>query len=504
MGPHDFDTDGQNDHDGPGRGAIASMPSEVRRGLKWSFVNVAVSRVGSILLGIALARILVPHDYGVFAPALAIVNILFGVNDLGVLLAVVRWKGNLREAARTAHTLAVASSAALYAGCFVAAPWFASVVDSPESATVLRVLALTVFIDGFTTVSHGLLVRGFHQDRFAKAEFAALPANVVISVSLALAGAGVWSLVAGQILANCVSGVLVYRAAPFRPGFGWSPSIARSMLAYGLPLAGTSFVEYVLLNADYLIVSRSLDATAVGLYLLAFNVSNWPLTIITDAVRRVSIAGFATLEGDATSLRRNFGAAMAALLTAALPLLAAMSLLATPLIGFVYGDAWRPAGEVLSVLVILSGARMAIGFIFDLLVGVGRSRTTLWAQVAWLAVLVPALQLGVTTNGLRGVAVAHALVAMVIALPIFAFAAHRAGADVFDVCRRLARPALATVVAVAIGLTIRDRLGGEFTTLAGVGSLVVVLYLALVLRRDGAAAIVRWMRSRRLSVTGQV
>jgi O-antigen/teichoic acid export membrane protein len=475
----------------------AALHGAVRRGLKWSFANVGLARLASILMGIALARILVPDDFGVFAPALAIVNILFGVNDLGLLLAVVRWKGDLRVAARTAHTLALLFSGVLYALVFMAAPWFSEVINSPATAPVLRLLALTVFIDGWTTVSHGLLVRDFHQDRLAKAEFAAMPVAVTVSIGLALAGAGVWSLVVGQVLASCVSGVLVYLAAPFRAGFGWSTPAARKMLAYGLPLAGTSLVEYSLLNVDYIIISRALDPAALGFYLLAFNISSWPLTTITDAVRRVSIAGFARLEDDTTAVRDNFGRALATLLTAALPITIAMALLAVPLIGFLYGDRWLPSAPVLQFLLILSFARMAIGFMLDLLMGVGRTPTSLALKLTWLVVLVPALQIGVHADGIRGVAIAHSIVAWTVALPMFAIASQRAGAKMSDVVRPLVRPVVAAGVITVVGLLIRDHLGGNFTTLAAGASVMLTIYLMLVLRRAAVTAAIQRVRSRR-------
>jgi len=481
----------------PPEGNDAELSGTMRRALKWSVASVAASRVASVLTGIVLARILIPDDYGVFAPAFALVSILFGLNDLGVLLALVRWKGDLHEAARTAHTIAVTFSAVLYVACFLIAPWFASVMESPASAPVLRVLALTVFIDGWTTVSHGLLVRDFHQDRFAKSEFAAMPVAIATSVGAAIAGAGVWSLVIGQLAGNCISGIMIYRAAPFRAGFGWSSPVARSLLSYGFPLALTSLVEYSLLNADYLIVSRATDIATVGIYLLAFNVSNWPLSTITDAVRRVSIAGFARMEDGVGSAQRNFVGALTTLLTAALPLLVAMALLAVPLIGFVYGDVWLPAAPVLTILVVLSFARMAIGFIFDLLVGVGKTKTTMRLKLAWLVVLVPALSYGVKVNGLKGLATAHAIVACVVAFPLFALAAQRAGADMVEVGRRMVRPMAAAVVVTGLGFAIRDRLGGNFTTLAAAGSVIIVVYLSLVLRRAAAGAALQRLRARR-------
>ncbi|MGE3619304.1 MAG: lipopolysaccharide biosynthesis protein [Acidimicrobiia bacterium] len=478
--------------------AEAGLGEDVKRGLKWSVLNMAVARLTSILSGIVLARILIPEDYGVFAPAMAVVAILFGLNDLGLLLAIVRWKGeDLREACRTAQTVAMGFSLALYVMVFAAAPWFCRAMNSPDSIPVLRVLALTVFIDGITTASHGLLVRFFMQDRFAKSEFAAMPVGVISSILLAWAGAGVWALALSQLLANVVSGVMLFRYAPFRVGFGFQWKIAKPMLAYGLPLALTSLVEYCLLNADYLIVSRALDPAAVGIYLLAYNVSNWPISIITDAVRRVSIAGFARLEGAEDSLRRNFSKAFSLLMSAAFPLLVCLGLFALPLITFVYGDQWVESASVLELLAILAGARMAIGFVFDLLVGVGRSRTTLVLKCVWLVFLVAGLEYGVRNGELRGVAIAHAVVSCAVALPLFLRAAAHAGADLADVARRLARPVVGAGVGFAVGLAVRDHLGGPaLTTMLG-GAIVVGVYVLVAVPRADLLAALDKVRRRR-------
>lgn len=480
-------------------GIDGALTQSMARGLKWSAGGVALVRAANILTGIALARLLVPEDFGVYAPAFALVNILIGVNDLGLLLAVVRWRGDLRVAARTANSIAIGSSTVLYVVAFVGAPSFAEAMGSPDSAAVLRVLALAIVIDGWTTVSHGLLAREFQQDRLIKADLAALPLSITTSVALALAGAGVWALAIGPLLGNIVTGALVYRAAPFRPGFGFSYPVARKMLAYGLPLAGTSLVEYGLLNVDYLIVSRATDLATLGIYLLAFNISSWPTKTITEAVRRVSIAGFAKLEDETEFLKAGFARALTTLLKAALPLVVAMALLAVPLIGFLYGEQWLPAAPVLQTLMALSFARVAIGFIFDLLVGVGRTRTTMALKTIWLVVLVPALVYGVRADGIQGAAVAHALVACLVALPLFAIGAQRAGADMVSVLRSMVRPVFAAFGAGALGWAVRDHLGGHLTTLAAGASVVLIGYLSIVLRRGSVVAARQWIRTRKSS-----
>ncbi len=189
----------------PDTEAEASLGRQVNRGLRWSFVNTIGAKAASFASGIVLARILFPEDFGTFAAAIAVVNILFGWNDLGMLLALVRWRGDLKAAARTAMTLSMLTSLGIYVVCFALAPAFAEFMDSPRSVGILRLIALTVVIDGFVAVPQGLLVRNFSQKRMAIIEFTAVPINVITTVVLAVLGFGPWALAIGQVAGNCVS-----------------------------------------------------------------------------------------------------------------------------------------------------------------------------------------------------------------------------------------------------------------------------------------------------------
>ncbi len=476
----------------------SSLKGRVRQGLRWSFVNTIGVRVMSFVSGIILARILAPDDFGAYAAAIAIVNILFGWNDLGMLLALVRWQGDLKVAARTAMTLSLVPSVGIYVVCFLAAPAFADVMNSPRSAGILRLIALTVVLDGAVAVPQGLLVRSIAQKRMAFIEFTAVPVNVCITVTLAVAGVGPWSLAIGQVAGNLVSAVLLTAAAPFRVRPGFDPKVARSMLSFGVPLAFTSLVEYMLLNADYVIVGSLLGPVALGFYLIAYNVSNWPVNLLSDAIRRVSIAGFAHLsKDDEVAARRNFNRTYALLLTVTLPLIMALSLLGPELVRFVYGGRWAPSGHVLRSLALLAGARIAVGFIFDLLVGAGRTRTTFVLQCIWLVVLVPALAVGAEIGGIRGVGVAHALVALGIAAPLFLRAVSRYGVDLRDLGRRLLRPAVGGAVVLAGGLVLVALVNGVVLRLLLVGPAIGLTYGVITVPRQAASDAIARVRSRR-------
>ena len=474
-------TDGNLDT-GEGLGA-PPLGERVGRGLRWSLFQQVFGRLVSFATGVVLARLLAPEDFGTYAVALAVTNVLFGLNDLGVLLAVVRWTGNVRDAARTAMTLSVGTSLVLFAACWLATPWYANTMGTPGAIGVLRLLLVTIMLDGFSSVSHGLLIREYRQSRLALAELAAMPVSVGVSIGLALSGAGAWSFAAGQVAANVVTMVLTLRWAPFWPGFGFNRAVARRLLAFGLPLAFTSLVEYALLNADYLIVGRVLGPVALGYYLLAFNMSSWPSSLVTEAVRKVSFVSFHELSNDVGRLAAAFRKAFAYMVAYALPVVLGLALLAAPLIEVVYGEDWLPAAEALRFLAVLGGARVVIALVFDLLVGVGRSRHTLLLKVLWFVVLVPALQVGATLDGIRGVALAHALVAIAWALPLFLHGASRTGVALGKLGHDSLRPALAALLAgTTVLLLPLDRWGPLVQLLAGGGAIGLV-YGSLVLRR---------------------
>jgi len=462
-----------------GSGEPQPLEARIRRGLRWSVLNQVVGRVVTVGLGVVMARILVPEDFGVFATALLVVNVLLGLNDLGLLLAVVRWPGNLKVAARTATTLASGFSLALYAVVFAAAPWFASFMNSPDSTWVLRVYCLVIVIDGLTTVSHGLIVRDFLQDRMAKSEFAAMPVGVGLSIGLALAGAGAWSLALGALAGNIVSAVVITRMAPFRVLPGWDSAAASWMLRFGAPLALTSLVEYVVLNLDYVVVGRTLGPVALGLYLLAYNVSNWPKSIVTDAVRRVSIAGFAHVSADDDAVRAGFHRTFRILAVVSLPLVLLLAVLSDAVIGALYGAKWSASADVLTYLAILGGVRVAVGYVFDLLIGLGRSRLTLALKLAWLVALLPALVIGAEMGGIEGVGIAHAIVALAVASPLFMLGARAVGVRLGPLGRDLARPLFGAAVAAGTGIALQQVVHGAWSEVLLISPVMVAAYVVV-------------------------
>lgn len=422
---------------------------KVSRALGWSLVNTAVGRLGTLAIGIALARLLGPQEFGLFAVAMVALLAVLSFNELGVSLAIVRWPGEPGQIAPTVATISMASSVLVYAGCFLGAPAFAAAMGAPEATGVIRLLTVNVLISGLVAVPAALLQRAFRQDRKMIVDQVNNWGGALISIALAVGGMGALSLAIGRLAGAGASGVLFLVFSPEPLRFGFDAASARALLRFGLPLAGSSIVVFAVAGVDQLIVGNVLGATALGFYVLAFNLSSWPVAMFSQPVRNVAPAAFARLQHDLPAMRRTFLSTAGLLAGLTLPVCLLLSGAAQPLIRLVYGAAWEPASAALLWLGILGGLRILFELVYDYFVVLARSRAVFTVQLIWLVALVPALVAGARMDGISGVGAAHVAVAALVVLPLYLWELSRAGIAVRDVLTRVGPPLL---VATGVGL----------------------------------------------------
>src|SRR5689334_590262 len=193
---------------GPATPEDESIGRKVGRGLGWGLLGNVATKGLSFATSLALARLLVPHDFGVYAVALAATQFVIHINDIGLIPATVQWRGRLEDMAPTAATIAASFSAVVYVAFWFAAPAFARFSGVPEATGAVRVFTLTILIDGITAVRSAYLLRTFQQRRYVTANLAGVVANGVVAITMALAGAGAMSLATGQVAASVATGTL--------------------------------------------------------------------------------------------------------------------------------------------------------------------------------------------------------------------------------------------------------------------------------------------------------
>ena len=475
-----------------------SIGRKAGRGLGWGLLGNGITKVGSFATSLVLARLLVPHDFGVYAVALAAMQFVIHINDVGLIPATIQWRGKLEDMAPTAATLAASFSFVVYIGFWFVAPWFAQLSGVPEATPVIRLFTATILIDGITAVRSAYLLRTFQQRRYVLANAAGIVANAVVAIGLSLAGAGAMALASGQLASALTTGVLVFSWARLPIRIGVDRGVARKLLAYGVPLAASLGVEAVLEQSDKVIVGRVLGAGMLGFYLLAVSISSWAPGLIGSAIRFVSLPGFARLsERDEDSLSKGVTSSLPLLVLATVPIAVLVAVMAVPTISFLYGATWLPAADALRFLMILMVVRMVTGLCMDILMSTGATKWTLLINVGWVVVALPALWFGTRAGGVQGTAIAQAAVGLQVAIPLGAVALHRVGVRLGPLGRRMIRPLFAGALAGVVAFLLDHALLSlnAFLQLAFAGTTGLLVYQVTAIPRKDLPAWISAVRS---------
>jgi lipopolysaccharide exporter len=423
--------------------AGGSIAEDVRRGLAWSTLNSMVLRVGTLVLGIVLARLLAPEEFGVYAIALTVQAILVTLADLGLSVDLVRADNPARRAP-TVATLSLASGVALALGMTLTADAAAAAMGAPDASGVIVVLSWTLVISGAGVVPYAHLQRDFQQRKLFACSVFEFISGTAVTIGLVLFGMGPMALAIGRVVAQLVTTSSQFVFARVRPRFAFDSEIARSALAFGLPLAGANLLSWALLTLDNVAIARIAGPAALGFYVLAFNVSSWPMSAIGQAIRGVSLAGFSRASrenggdgGFATALSLSWAAGLCAGV-----LLAA---LAQPLVALLYGGRWSASVPVLAALGFFGALRVALDVIATYLMARGSARAVFYVQGLWFLTLIPAVVVGTHWMSIEGAAWAHLAVAAGVVLPAYGVALGRVGVGLRSLVGAMWLPPIAAV-----------------------------------------------------------
>jgi lipopolysaccharide exporter len=425
-----------------------TVGSRVRRGLAWSTASNMVLRVGNLVVGIIMARVIAPEAFGVFAIALTVWSILGSLAEFGLGADLVR-RDDFERHIPTVATMGAVLSAALAVAMFFGSPAIAAAFGSQEATVVVQLMSVPLFLIGLSVVPAALLQRNFRQGKLFVVDGSALVLSTGVMIVLAVAGFGASSLAFGRIAGQLATVVMQYLAVRRWPKFGWNRVVAREAMSFGLPLALANVVSWSIITVDNLIVARMTGAVELGLYVLAFNVASWPMSVAGQSVRVIALPAFARIS---SPLRR--GRAMAKLSGPIWSVGALMAIglmfLAPQLVDVLYGERWAGAAAAIVPLAAFGAFRVVFDLVATYLIACGMTARVLVVQIVWVAALVPAMIFGIQLGGLAGAGWAHVVIAAGVVLPAYLVCLRVAHVPPLRFVGAWALPTLAAVPLIAV------------------------------------------------------
>jgi O-antigen/teichoic acid export membrane protein len=330
----------------------------VARGMAWTFSSAGAQAVLSIASVSVLARLLTPADFGIVAAALIVVNFSTIFSQVGVNQAVVQRRELTPGTPATAFLIAITLAAALSAALAFGATLLAGLLGIPASAEVLRALSALFVIRTLASTSEALMTRALRFRAIAVIEIGSFGLGYgAVGIAMALSGAGVWSLV-GAHLAQATLKTLAILSVQ-RHGLVPDLAVAPSLLHFGGGHVVARIANFTALQADNIVVARALGAGALGVYSRAYQLMGMPAILVGAAMDRVLFPTMSRQQDDRDALRQTFLRGLGLLALSALPLGAAMWVLAPEVVGVLLGRQWLEVVVPFQILVVTLVFRLA-------------------------------------------------------------------------------------------------------------------------------------------------
>ena len=214
--------------------AESNLKDTTIKGVGWSAADAFLGQGVTFIVGLVLARLLTPEEYGLIGIVTIFTTVLLGIVDSGFSNALIRKQEVNDEDYSTLFIFNLVVSILMYALLFAGAPWIARFFDNLQLVSLVRVTGLLLIIQALSIVQQTILSRKIDFKTKTKASFISALISGVIGIVMAYLGYGVWSLVAQQLSRQLLYSALLWLFNRWRPllrvrldslkymwGFGW-------------------------------------------------------------------------------------------------------------------------------------------------------------------------------------------------------------------------------------------------------------------------------------------
>ncbi len=372
-------------------------------GVWWTGISQFLSQAFQFIVIIILARLLYPEEFGIVGMAAIFTGFISRFNELGLSAAIIQRKNVNEIHLSTSFWTSLATGTILCILTIIVSPYIADYFQEELVRPILIVSSINFIVGAFTVIPRTLFTKSLDFKKLAIVEICATFISGVISILLAVNGYGVWSLVLGGISNSLVSVLIFWKMSTWRPSSKFSIPHFKELFSFGGHFMGSSVLNYIDSNVDYLVVGRMIGASALGYYTLAYNLITFPLYKISTIITRVTFPAFSRIQNDNPTLRTGYLKVVRYISMITFPMLAGMFVVAPEFILVVYGSKWTPMILTLQILC-LAGALKSVGTtVGTILLSKGRPDIQFKWNILTVIVLTIAVLSGVK-YGIEGVA----------------------------------------------------------------------------------------------------
>ncbi|MEL6976976.1 MAG: oligosaccharide flippase family protein, partial [Bacteroidota bacterium] len=209
----------------------------------WNTAEKFANQSIRFAIGIILARILSPRDYGLLGLLIVFTAIAQIFVDSGFSKALIQRNDKNPNDVNTTFTFNLLISVVLYILLFFAAPLIANFYEEEILVDLLRVLAFTLILNALFTIQNTVLSIDLDFKRIAFIKFAGIALSGIIAMVLALKGFGVWALVIQHLSKSLITLVFYWATKVWKPVLMINKESLKRLFGFGINITLSSLLN---------------------------------------------------------------------------------------------------------------------------------------------------------------------------------------------------------------------------------------------------------------------
>lgn len=327
-----------------------SLKTKTVSALFYSFGGFVANSGIQFIIGIILARLLLPQDYGLLGMIMVFIAISQTFIDGGMTTALIREKEVSKEDYSTVFYYNLMLAIVMYALLFISANAISLFFREPLLVVIIRVAGLNLIIGSFGLIQRTILVRKLDFKTQTKIEVIASVLSGALAIYLAYHGYGVWALVIKLITMQIITSFLFIVHNKWIPLLTFNLNSFKKLFGFGWKMLVTGLLATTYQNIYNVIIGRVYSSTQLGYYTKSLQLRNLPAYSITTSVAKVSYPVLCKLQDDPDSFRAGFKKIIKNSSFLTFPMMIGLAVVAGPLIQVLFGDNWVPMVPYFQIL----------------------------------------------------------------------------------------------------------------------------------------------------------
>ena len=321
---------------------IQSVRSQLLQGVAWNFTEKVMLRGISFMIGIILARLLTPSDYGLIGLLAVFMALSNAFIDGGFSKALVQRQNCNAIDYSTTFVSNMVMSLFLFVILYIFAPWIALFYEEPILTDLTRVLSFNIVLGAINIVQRSMLMSKVDFKSLAIVNVLSTIISGIIGVGMAYLGYGVWSLV-GMTLANTMVCVVVFPFfSKWKISLKFSKASFQNLFGFGSKLMITSVVSVIMNNISTIFIGKFYRSSQLGYFTRASQYPDMIYILLYEVIGNVTFPVLSHLQNDKEKLLSVYKKSLYMTAFLVIPIMVLGTLLARPLIVALITEKWLP------------------------------------------------------------------------------------------------------------------------------------------------------------------